>query len=158
MTLETENEVRRLRSAEAGAEMKESKEGEKDKELESAAAMERADLLIREVKSSKKQMQNIVIHMQEVMNAIRQLRAQLQLAQTDDDAKNPSVAKDKERIDELKERISKYSDEVLKMKDELIRDQTEILREGDPTMTSETVRQKATQVVEDILKEITMSS
>ena len=54
------------------------------------------DVIIKEVKTSKKQMQNIVLHMQQVTQAIQQLRQQLQLAQTDDEV--TSIKQDKKRI------------------------------------------------------------
>ena len=50
------------RSQEASEVGYESKEGEVDEEVKKAAAMERADYLVKEVKQSKKQMQNILLH------------------------------------------------------------------------------------------------
>jgi len=58
-------------------ESRETKEGEKDPELQAAARLERAEYLVKEVKSSKKQMQNILRHVQEVKTLIQQLRTQL---------------------------------------------------------------------------------
>ncbi|MEK7644147.1 MAG: hypothetical protein AAB390_02485 [Patescibacteria group bacterium] len=154
MAHEIEGEIGRRRSVEMAAESRETKENGKDKELEAAAAMERADFLIKEVKSSKKQMQNIVAHMQMVVAAIRQLRAQLQLVQTDDDENNPSLAKDKKRIDDLKKRIHEYSDEVERMREDLIREQVELLRAAEPKLTKEELNDRAVKMVEDLIGEI----
>ena len=62
------------------------KENEIDPELAVAAAMERADYLVREVKTNKNQMQNIVLHMQAVLKAIRELREALELPELTGDS------------------------------------------------------------------------
>ncbi|MFZ2189396.1 MAG: hypothetical protein WA057_03335 [Candidatus Magasanikiibacteriota bacterium] len=155
MSFESEkSDVRRSReSREYGAERKESREGEVNKELQAAAAMERADVMIREVKSSKKQMQNIVRHMQEVQTAIRQLRAQLQLAQTDDDVS--SLKQDRKKVEELKKKIGGYIEELEKMRGDLIREQMEELKNGIGVgMTSAQLQKKAEEMVEDLINSV----
>jgi len=109
MSIETEKRIN-LSERERNYESRESKEGEVDAELKKASAMEKADYLVKEVKSSKKQMQNIVMHMQQVTQAIRQLRAQLQLVQDDDDP--ASIKQDKKKVEELKLKIKGYGDEL----------------------------------------------
>ena len=154
MSLETEQEFRR-KSREAGEpvrESRETREGEPDPELQAAAAMERADVLVKEVKQSKQQMQNIVIHMQQVKQAIRKLRAQLQLAQNGDDDPE-SIKHDKKTIELLKNKIKEHAGELEKMRDDLVREQIEELRSGEGAgMTEETLQAKAEELVEDLIR------
>jgi len=150
-----ENEIgRRSREArESGVEQKESKEGEIDPELKAAAAMERADIMIREVKSSKKQMQNIVRHMQEVKTAIRKLRAQLQLVQNDED--ETSIKGDKKQVKELKLKIKDYVGELESMRDDLIREQMQELKDtvGVGISTGE-LQTKAEEIIDDMIRQV----
>ncbi len=150
-------------AAEAAAENRESKEGEVDNELKAGAAMERADIIVKEVRQGKKQMQNIVLHMQSVLLAIRQLRQQLQLAQNDD---VDSVKQDKKRVEELKKKIRDYGDELEKMRGDLIREQVKELSrsERDPAvagkngvgvgLSSAEMQQKAEEMVEEMIKQV----
>jgi len=149
-----ENQRRLSREGrESSAELRESKEGEPDEELKKAAAMERADFVIKEVKTSQKQMQNIARHMQEVEQTIRQLRQQLQLAQSNTDP--ISVVQDKKRIEELKKKISEYVNELENMREDLILEQIEDLRNGsDGALSEEELRKKAMDMIEDMIKQI----
>ncbi|HBU07436.1 MAG TPA: hypothetical protein DEB09_05130 [Candidatus Magasanikbacteria bacterium] len=155
MSFESEqNNLRRSREGrESSAEQRENKEGEANKELQAAVAMERADVMIREVKNSQKQMQNIVRHMQEVQTAIRQLRAQLQLAQTDDDVS--SLKQDKKKVEELKKKIGGYLEELEKMRGELVREQMEELKNGIGVgMTSAQLQKKAEEMVQQLIDSV----
>ena len=121
-------------------------------EAKAAATMERADFLVKEVKSGKQQIQNIMLHMQQVLQAITALRQQLQL-QTDETAS--SVEQDKEHMERLKKKIAEHKDELLKMKDELIGAQTEEIRNGEGAGLSDIqLRMKAQEMVERIMREI----
>lgn len=132
----------------------ESKEGEKDPELQAAAAMERADYLVKEVKSSKQQMQNIVMHMMQVKQAIQQIRAQLQL-QADEDS--TSLQQDQVRIDSLKKKIDEYKVELINMQDDLVREQMIELKNGIGAMWSEEeIGKKAKEMVENLLEKGTL--
>lgn len=142
-----------VKKYEASQENRESKEGEINEELKRATAMEKVDILVKEVKGNKKQMQNILVHMQQVTSAIRQLRSQLQLAQTDDDA--TSVRQDKKRIDELKKKIKEHVEEVEKMRGDLVREQIEELKNGIGVgMSSSELQEKAEEIVDRLIKEI----
>lgn len=154
MAIETEktDSIRRrsLEGREASAEQKEKQD---DTELKSAAAMERADVLIREAKTSKKQMQNIVLHMQTVMSAIRQLRQQLQLVEESDDP--ASIKQDKKQIEELKKKIREYGDELEKMRGDLVREQMEELKDGVGVgMTTAELQQRAEELVEKLIQQV----
>lgn len=97
---------------------------EMDAQAEAAAAMERADMIVKDVKSSKQQMKNIVMNMHMVKQQIQQLRAQLQLADNDDAS---SLRQDQKAVDELKKKISGHQQELLAMREDLIREQKEEL-------------------------------
>jgi hypothetical protein len=155
--METEQSIereRRRRSVESHEVGYENKEGKEDSpELAKAAAMERAEQFSKEIKSSKKQMQNILLHMNQVTLAIRQLRQQLQLAQDDDDP--TSVAQDKEKVAELKKKISYFQDEMINMRHDLIREQVEELKGGfGKGMAEDILEEKATKMVDTMIEEI----
>ena len=153
MSFETQrdNELRNRRSREAQEMRGEVRENEPDAELKKAAAMERADVIIKEVKGNKKQMQNIVLHMQTVLQTIKQLRQQLQLAQVDDDV--TSVKADKKRVEELKRKIADYGFELEKMRGDMIREQIEELKGGIGVgMTVGQLQTKAEEMVEEMIE------
>ncbi len=153
MSIETEKNLfrRTQESRESGVENRENQEI--DPELAKAATMERADLLVKEVKQSKQQMQNIILHMQTVLSAIRQLRQQLQLAQTDDDIS--SVKQDKKQIEILKKKIQEYGDELEKMRKDLVREQMEELKNGVGVgLSSAELQVKAEEMVELLIKQV----
>lgn len=144
---------RRSREAqEIYRESRETKENEDNAELKAAAAMERADYLVREVKTNKNQMQNIMLHMQAVLQAIRDLRSALALPQSRTD--EASTVQDKKRVEDLKQKILEYKDELLKMKDELFAEQIALLKQKQPAAAEETLRQEAEMMVKKILAEV----
>ena len=155
MSFESEQQenIRRSREArERDVEQRESKESEMTPEAQAAATMERADFLVKEVKSGKQQIQNIVVHMQQVLQAIQALRQQLQI-QSDDTAS--SVQHDEKHIENLKKKIATHKDELLKMKDELVAAQTEQIREGEGVgLTDLQLKTKAEEMVERIMREV----
>ncbi len=149
---ETESGRRSREAREIGREKKESKEVEDNAELKVAAAMERADYLVHEVKTSKNQVQNIVLHMQAVLQAIRDLRTALQLPSSSTD--ETSTQHDKKRVEDLQRRIAAYRDELLKMKDELILEQVRLLRQEFPLALEEKLHEEAQKKVDTILAEV----
>lgn len=153
MPFETEQEQKRRRGLEGRETGAEQKEKQDEAELKSAAAMERADVLIREAKTSKKQMQNILLHMQTVMAAIRQLRQQLQLVEESDDP--ASVKQDKKQIEGLKKKIREYGDELEKMRGDLIREQMEELKNGIGVgLSGDELRKRAEEMVEQLIQQV----
>ncbi len=134
-SFETEKQFDTLqkRSAEAARESRETRESEKDPELQAAASKERADYLVKEVKSSSQQMQNIAMHVAQVQQALKKLRAELQLSEQGD---SMSIQQDKARIDTLKKQIGAYTNELVAMKEDLIVFEMEELKKaggyGDP--------------------------
>jgi len=151
MTLESERVQKRL-AREASAETRETKEDEQSEELKAAAAMERAELIVKEVKQSKKQMQNILLHLQDVTQAIQALRTQLALGQS---AQDPSsVQHDKDRLRLLQEKIHGYEKEILVMKDDLIVEKEAELRTKHPHQTDEAIRTEAEASIRALLHEV----
>ena len=139
-TMQTQHPESQLEKARREVEpSRESRERfEMDAQAEAAAAMERADVIVKDVQSSKKQMKNIVMNMHVVKQQITQLRQQLQLADNDDVS---SLQQDQKLVDELKQKIAGHQHELLAMRDDLIREQKEELIEqkfvGDVTVESE---------------------
>ena len=126
----TENQERLHR--ERQVESRENKEDSSlDKELKASAAMERADFLSREVKSNQQQMQNIVVHMQQVIAAIKKLRAELDLSGNEDIS---SVEEDTRRIAKLKTQIQEYRTELEAMRGDLIMEQIQEIIKQHPEM------------------------
>lgn len=103
---------------ERSREQREVKEHEIDPELAAAATRERADYLVKEVKSSKQQMQNILVHMAQVQSAIAQIRAQLALVAQGDDT---SLAQDSDRVDALRKKIAAHTEELEHMRGDLVK-------------------------------------
>lgn len=126
-TLETKSQLERERSRES----KESKEAELSSEAQAAASMERAEIIVKEVKNNKQQMQNILMHMGQVQQAIKNLRKQLALQDSEDAA---SVAQDAETVARLKKQIVEYREEILAMRDDLLRAQLLELAETQPDL------------------------
>lgn len=129
----------------------EGKELRDDKELKAAAAMERADFLSREVKSSQQQMQNIVIHLQQVIAAIKKLRIQLDLPGNEDVS---SVEEDARRVAKLKIQIQQYRAELESMREELIREQAEDLIKQHPEMLMSDAENIAKQKVVELYAQL----
>lgn len=157
MSYEADREAELRRSREAAAERaRESRETrespEMDEAAKAAAAMERADYLVKEVKGGKQQIQNIMIHMQSVMQALAALRKQLDIEDTGDVS---SVEHDQQHIAKLKAKITEHKDELLKMKDELITAQVEQIREGEGASLGDAeLRQRAEELVGEMMSQI----
>ena len=92
-------------------------DGELAEEAKAAAARERAEYLVKEVKQGNQQIQNIMVHMQQVLMTLAQLRAELELKT---EAEDPtSIVEDKKRMEKLTQKITEYRRELSTMKDEI---------------------------------------
>jgi len=120
---ETNEGMRRKGSEfrESSFENKESKEKEEDKQME---AKEKMELTIGEVKTTKSRMKNIIVNMQQVLQAVRQIRQQLGLNNNDDDI--PAMKSDQKTLDELKLKLDGLMTQVSDLK--LALKQEEIFR------------------------------
>lgn len=140
------------REREQAKESRENREGfEMDAQAEAAAAMERADLIVKDVKSTKNQMKNIVMNMHAVKQQIQQLRQLLQLAGNDD---GTSLQQDQKRVEELKKTIAGHTTELVSMRDDLIREQTEeLVAQGTPGDVAEQATRLVDRMIADVMGE-----
>ncbi len=127
-----------------GQENKES--SEVDKELQAAAALERADFLVKEVKTSQNQMQNIIVHMQAVLQAIKELRKMMDIPETEVD----TLPADQRQLEKLREKISQYRSELEKMREELIVEQIKKMRQENPNLSEEVLSAEAIKKVDEL--------
>lgn len=86
-------------------------------EAKAAATRERAEYLVKEVKSNTQQIKNIMVHMQHVVQALAILKAQLQVV---NEEKPASVIADAKHIETLKQNIVAHKKELSHMKEEII--------------------------------------
>lgn len=128
----------------------ENKENEISEELKAAAKMERVDFLTKEIKSGNQQIKNIMIHMTQVLNAIKILRQQLQLKDENKEKDSISVDQDKKQIEKIKKKLSSYKDEIIKMKDDLIKIEINNLKEGKNKNID--IKKEAEKNINEILK------
>lgn len=129
----------------------ENREAEQDEELKAAAQMERVDFLTKEIKSGNQQIKNIMLHMNEVLNAIKLLRTQLQLPTKNDNDSELSIEQDKKQLEKIKNKIKNYKNEILKMKNDLLKIQIEVLRE-EKIFSENDLQNEAEKRVEELLK------
>lgn len=146
------NEKKEFSHTEIKAENRENREEKQlDQELKAAAAMERADFLSREVKSSQKQIQNIVLHMQQVIATIKQLRAQLDLPVSNDAS---SLEEDARRVEKLKEQIRTHRSELDSMREQLISEQVQLIVKDNPDVPIAVAEMKAQAKVKQLYIEL----
>ena len=150
-TFEKNKTLERERNPENAKES--NKERKLSQEAKAAATRERAELLVKEVKSSKQQIQNIMLNVNQVLQAIKALRAQLQLATNDGDSIS-SVEQDKKSIEKLKKKIAGHTDELFKIKEELIVAHANQMAESQGIILTDELKEKAKNMVENLLAEI----
>lgn len=130
---------------------RETKEKEADKELQAAAAMERADYLVREVQTNQNKMKNILIHIQQVKQLIQQLQAQLNISSNDNPA---SVVQDEKQAAALKKRIDECRSELLAMEHDLVREKMAELKAEFPHAALSEIEEQAKKYVEKMMKSV----
>ncbi len=135
---------------EKNKERREEKEGEVSEELKAAATRERAEYLIKEVKSTTKQVQNLVLHIQHVVAAINALKTQLQLTSKEDPS---SVVQDAKMVGVLKQKIIQHKKELVEMKEDLI--EALMKEEGNKSHTIKT-KEEVVQIVQRIMNELSV--
>ncbi len=149
-SFETEKQFDTVQKKSAEArESREMKEAEKDPELQKAASKERADYLVKEVKTNQQQMQNIVMHVVQVQQALKKLRAELQLSEQEDSA---SVQQDKARIEVLKKQIGEYIGELVAMREDLIVFEMNELKKSTVSKSEQEIRDQAAQRVDEVFR------
>ena len=150
-SFETNEGMRRKGSEfrESSFENKESKEKEEDKQME---AKEKMELTIGEVKNTKQRMKNIMVNMQQVLQAVRKIRQQLGLNNNDDDI--PAVKSDQKTLDELKIKLDGLVDQMDDLKLAFKSEEIMRLRQIDPNMSKEELEKRANEAVDKMLREL----
>lgn len=155
MSLQETEKIYTQRERERSPEERENAREMEKPEAKAAAARERAEYISKEVKQSRNQIKNIMLNMQAVMQAIKNLRAQLDL-KTDDSVE--SVEQDRARLEKLKKQVAKYLDELEKMRDDLVREETERLRTEGGGGKMADLTEIAFKKVDDFIAEIKHST
>lgn len=117
-SMETREQKIQREATEVSRESRESSPDRDDPLARRAAVMERADYLVKEVKSGTQQIQNIMIHMQQVQSAITALRAQLNTSSSASGA--PSLDRDAQVVDKIRAKINMYTNEITSMREDMI--------------------------------------
>lgn len=140
---------RNQEAPEANAEKKENQAEEAEKKL---AARERIEQTSKEIKNTKQQIQNIVANMTAVVKAVAAIRAQLQIAQNDDDI--PSVARDKKVLDALRKKLDGLIGEIKDLRVALLAEEAKAVREEHPDWRAEAIAEDSGQRVAEILRRL----
>lgn len=150
MSLETEKQFNNVEQ-ERSYETKETKERDLSPEAAAAAMKERAEFLVKEVKNNQTMMQNILMNMAQVKQLIQKIRAQLQLAQQQDESQ--SVQEDAKYVEELKKQIADHKKELINMREDLIHIYSEDIKQQQPELTKEQVNVQAATFVDNIINQ-----
>ncbi|OGH69135.1 MAG: hypothetical protein A2754_02535 [Candidatus Magasanikbacteria bacterium RIFCSPHIGHO2_01_FULL_47_8] len=138
---------RSLESAELNAEAKEKKEDEEAKKM---AARERVEVVSREVKNTKQQIQNIIANMQQVVAAVAAIRVQLKLQ----DAAIPSVAADEKSLVKLQKKLTSLTSEIEDLRKALLLEERRAVAEDHEDWTAEAIVEEAEKRVVEVLKKL----
>lgn len=145
--METYEKKQRL-ERERVVESKEKHEEEVTEEAKAAATRERAEYLVKEVKSSTQQMQNIMLHMQTVLKALQVLETQLKLTHTTEPT---SIVEDKKHVEKLQQKIAEHKIELREMKDGLL---SILALEPSADQHSKETQKRARAILEEVVYEL----
>lgn len=141
-----EKDTSRRRNLAEGAELAmENKEKGREEAEKKMAARERVEMVSREVKNAKQQIQNIMGNMQAVVKAVAAIRAQLQLAQGGD---IPSAKQDQKALGALKKKLSGLYGELNDLRVALLVEQRKSAQEENPDWPAEQIEMAAKKQVE----------
>ncbi|MFA6486585.1 MAG: hypothetical protein WCT40_04450 [Candidatus Magasanikbacteria bacterium] len=132
----------------------ETKEGREKAEAKKAGARERAEVVSKEVKNTKQQIQHIMANMQQVIAAVRAIREQLQLAKNGEDEAIPSVRRDEQRIVGLKNKLMDLKSQLGDLKIALLAEEINRLREENPDLAMAYAQKQAEESVDRIMATI----
>lgn len=124
---------------------------EEDQEAKKMAARERVEVVSREVKTTKQQIQNIVGNMQMVLKAVAAIRAQLQAPAG---GSIPSVEQDKKRLDGLQKKLDGLFGEIGDLKKALLVEERKAVGEEHKGWSAEEIQQEAEKRVGEILRKV----
>lgn len=147
-----QSETRRRRSQEAAEIQAEQKEKQAEEQEKKMAARERIEQTSREVKTTKQQIQNIVANMQAVIKAVAAIRAQLQMAPSDDDI--PSVERDKKVLENLRRKLDGLLGEIKDLRVALLAEEAKAAQAEHQTWSAEEITKEAGQRVAEILRRL----
>lgn len=147
---EAHESARQFESRFEGRESKETRENEMTPEAMKAAAKERAEFLMEAVKQSSSQMKNIATHVAQVKQAIKQIRAMLQIQDNDDHG--TASAQDEARVQALRQKVATYQNELIHMRGDLINYQIEDLQNAGFTGSMDDLEREATARVDQLLR------
>lgn len=155
-SLEKNNDAVRRKNYAEGAELSaESKEKGQEEAEKKMAARERVEVVSKEVKSTKQQIQNIMGNMQTVVKAVAAIRAQLQLAQNDN---IPSVKQDQKTLEALKKKLAGLRGELKDLRGALLVEERKSAQEQNPDWSAEQIDATANKQVEGLWAELGLES
>lgn len=128
-------------------ESSEKKEGEEEKKM---AARERAEQFSREVQNTKKQVQHILVNMQQVVQAVRMIREQLGLGE----GRIPSVGQDEKNLVKLRKKLLDFNNQMDDLKKALEQEEERAVREEYPDWTDEALSTEAARRVVELLQKL----
>lgn len=147
-----EKDTGRRRNYAEGVELAaESKEKGTEEAEKKMAARERVEVVSREVKTTKQQIQNIMGNMQAVVKAVAAIRAQLQLAQG---GSIPSAEQDKRSLAALKKKLTSLYGELNDLRGALLAEQRKNIQEENPDWSAEEIEKAAKKQVEELWKQL----
>lgn len=149
-----ENELRRRGNAAEGRElgMEKGKEAQENEELKKMAAMERAEKTSREVKSTQKQMQNIMANMQAVVKAVQAIRQQLDITEPDENI--PSVARDQQSLKALQKKIASLTGQLEDLRMALFQEEYKEVKQAHGDWPEVQLQQETGKRVVNILQKL----
>jgi len=145
----SQDRLRRRNMAESSEIGLESKETKEDKEAKKMAARERAEIVSREVKTTKQQIQNIVANMAAVVKAVAAIRAQLKMSDEDKDI--PSVKQDAKILAALKKKLDGLYGEIKDLKAALLIEERRDVEAEHGDWSAEEIAREAERRAEEIL-------
>lgn len=150
---ESRLKINRKEDQESGVES--SKERQIDDLEKKMGARERVEQVTHEVKHTQKQMQNIMLNMQQVVRAVATIRKQLQLDETD--ANIPSLTHDQKVTESLQKKLFSLKSQLDSLRLVLLKEEKEQLRKENPHLSEKELEHVAQSTVEDILKRLNVN-
>jgi len=153
-----EEELRKRANAAEGREIgvESNKEGQENQELKKMGAMERAEKTSREVKSTQKQMQNIMANMQQVVKAVQSIRQQLDLTEPDENI--PSVARDQKNLQALQKKLANLTGQLGDLKQALLQEEYNDIKIEHSDWSEDQIKQESEKRVSNILEKMGLST
>ena len=152
-----EEELRRRANAAEGREIgvESNKEGQENQELKKMGAMERVEKTSRELKSTQKQMQNIMANIQQVVKAVQSIRQQLDLTEPDENI--PSVARDQKNLQALQKKLVNLTGQLGDLKQALLQEEYSDVKKEHGDWSEDQIKHESEKRVSQILEKLGLS-